>query len=111
MALAVAQRVTEARVYVPPATEGARPGNGGDRVVFEVVSLLAWTGAKLHSATPLVSTSGLTKDERKFLAPIVLGSSVLFYAGIGFAYAVLTPAALKVSLFLFAYSFYVRTGN
>ena len=40
---------------------------------------------------------GLTKDERKFLAPIVLGSSVLFYAGIGFAYAVLTPAALKVS--------------
>jgi hypothetical protein len=24
---------------------------------------------------------GLTKDERKFLGPIVLGSSVLFYAG------------------------------
>ena len=38
---------------------------------------------------------GLTRDERKFLAPIVLGSSVLFYAGIGFAYAILTPAALK----------------
>lgn len=38
---------------------------------------------------------GLTKDERKFLGPIVLGSSVLFYAGIYFAYSVLTPAALK----------------
>ncbi|CAL9074076.1 unnamed protein product [Musa acuminata var. zebrina] len=38
---------------------------------------------------------GLTKDERKFLGPIVLGSSVLFYAGIAFSYAVLTPAALN----------------
>ncbi|XP_072991575.1 sec-independent protein translocase protein TATC, chloroplastic [Typha latifolia] len=38
---------------------------------------------------------GLTRDERKFLGPIVLGSSVLFYAGIAFSYAVLTPAALN----------------
>lgn len=38
---------------------------------------------------------GLTKDERKFLGPIVLGSSVLFYAGIIFSYAVLAPAALN----------------
>ncbi|XP_009418423.2 sec-independent protein translocase protein TATC, chloroplastic [Musa acuminata AAA Group] len=38
---------------------------------------------------------GLTKDERKFLGPIVLGSSVLFYAGIVFSYAILTPAALN----------------
>ncbi|KAK7390909.1 hypothetical protein VNO78_19100 [Psophocarpus tetragonolobus] len=38
---------------------------------------------------------GLTKDERKFLGPIVLGSSVLFYAGITFSYLVLTPAALN----------------
>ncbi|KAJ6839688.1 sec-independent protein translocase protein TATC, chloroplastic [Iris pallida] len=37
---------------------------------------------------------GLTRDERRFLGPIVLGSSVLFYAGIAFSYAVLTPAAL-----------------
>ena len=37
---------------------------------------------------------GLTLNERKFLGPIVLGSSLLFYAGIYFAYAVLTPAAL-----------------
>lgn len=38
---------------------------------------------------------GLTRDERRFLGPIVLGSSVLFYAGITFSYLVLTPAALN----------------
>ncbi|KAF3431956.1 hypothetical protein FNV43_RR26692 [Rhamnella rubrinervis] len=38
---------------------------------------------------------GLTKAERRFLGPIVLGSSVLFYAGITFSYLVLTPAALN----------------
>lgn len=38
---------------------------------------------------------GLTRAERRFLAPIVLGSSVLFYAGIIFSYFVLTPAALN----------------
>ncbi|KAI4297166.1 hypothetical protein L6164_037067 [Bauhinia variegata] len=38
---------------------------------------------------------GLTKAERRFLGPIVLGSSVLFYAGIFFSYEVLTPAALS----------------
>lgn len=37
---------------------------------------------------------GLTMAERRFLGPIVLGSSVLFYAGIAFSYLVLTPAAL-----------------
>ncbi|KAL6007387.1 hypothetical protein ACLOJK_032884 [Asimina triloba] len=38
---------------------------------------------------------GLTRSERRFLGPIVLGSSVLFYTGIFFSYAVLTPAALS----------------
>lgn len=38
---------------------------------------------------------GLTKAERRFLGPIVLGSSVLFYAGIFFSYSVLAPAALS----------------
>lgn len=38
---------------------------------------------------------GLTRSERRFLGPIVLGSSVLFYAGIVFSYLVLTPAALN----------------
>lgn len=38
---------------------------------------------------------GLSVNERKFLAPVVLGSSVLFLAGLGFAYVALIPAALK----------------
>lgn len=38
---------------------------------------------------------GLTRSERRFLGPIVLGSSVLFYTGLGFSYAILTPAALS----------------
>ncbi|XP_059655442.1 sec-independent protein translocase protein TATC, chloroplastic [Cornus florida] len=38
---------------------------------------------------------GLTRAERRFLGPIVLGSSILFYAGIIFSYLVLTPAALN----------------
>lgn len=38
---------------------------------------------------------GLTKAERRFLGPIVFGSSVLFYAGIFFSYSVLAPAALS----------------
>ncbi|XP_073301436.1 sec-independent protein translocase protein TATC, chloroplastic-like [Primulina huaijiensis] len=37
---------------------------------------------------------GLTRAERRFLGPIVLGSSILFYSGIVFSYYVLTPAAL-----------------
>ncbi|MDJ0734388.1 MAG: twin-arginine translocase subunit TatC [Nostocaceae cyanobacterium] len=38
---------------------------------------------------------GLTRRERGFLAPIVLGSSVLFVAGLIFAYFALIPAALN----------------
>ncbi|OVA05078.1 Sec-independent periplasmic protein translocase TatC [Macleaya cordata] len=38
---------------------------------------------------------GLTRSERRFLGPIVLGSSLLFYTGIIFSYSVLTPAALN----------------
>lgn len=38
---------------------------------------------------------GLTRRERKFVGPIVLGSSVLFAAGLAFAYIALIPAALN----------------
>lgn len=38
---------------------------------------------------------GLTRRERGLLAPIVLGSSVLFAGGIAFAYVALIPAALN----------------
>ncbi|MDA0265774.1 MAG: twin-arginine translocase subunit TatC [Cyanobacteria bacterium] len=40
-------------------------------------------------------TPGLTRRERRLIGPIVLGSSVLFFAGLGFAYLALIPAALN----------------
>ncbi|MEM1369181.1 MAG: twin-arginine translocase subunit TatC [Cyanobacteria bacterium P01_H01_bin.15] len=41
---------------------------------------------------------GLTRGERRILGPVVLGSSILFFAGLGFAYIALIPAALKFFL-------------
>jgi len=38
---------------------------------------------------------GLTPRERKLLAPVVFGSSILFFAGLAFAYFLLIPAALN----------------
>lgn len=38
---------------------------------------------------------GLTRNERRLLGPIVLGSSVLFGAGLVFSYVALIPAALN----------------
>ncbi len=38
---------------------------------------------------------GLTRRERRLIGPIVMGSSVLFFAGLGFAYIALIPAALS----------------
>jgi sec-independent protein translocase protein TatC len=38
---------------------------------------------------------GLTRKERRLLGPIVLGSSILFFAGLFFAYWALIPAALN----------------
>ena len=38
---------------------------------------------------------GLTPKERRIVAPIVMGSTVLFIAGLGFAYIALIPAALN----------------
>ena len=43
---------------------------------------------------------GLTKRERRFLGPIVIGSSFLFVGGLAFAYFALIPAALQ---FLISY--------
>lgn len=38
---------------------------------------------------------GLTRRERRLVAPVVLGSSVLFFVGLAFSYIALIPAALK----------------
>ncbi|MBE9028285.1 twin-arginine translocase subunit TatC [filamentous cyanobacterium LEGE 11480] len=40
-------------------------------------------------------TPGLTRKEKRLLGPIVLGSGVLFFAGLAFAYTALIPAALN----------------
>ena len=38
---------------------------------------------------------GLTRREKRLLGPVVLGSSILFFIGLGFAYIALIPAALN----------------
>ncbi|MBD1868567.1 twin-arginine translocase subunit TatC [Oculatella sp. FACHB-28] len=38
---------------------------------------------------------GLTRRERRFIGPIVFGSTILFVAGLAFAYLALIPAALN----------------
>ncbi|MBE9126613.1 MULTISPECIES: twin-arginine translocase subunit TatC [unclassified Coleofasciculus] len=43
---------------------------------------------------------GLTRRERRLLRPVVFGSSILFFVGLGFAYIALIPAALN---FLISY--------
>lgn len=67
---------------------------------FTTVKVSGYCGLLLGSPVILYEIiafvlPGLTSSERRFLGPIVLGSSVLFYAGIFFSYSVLTPAALN----------------
>ncbi|PIA35653.1 hypothetical protein AQUCO_03500182v1 [Aquilegia coerulea] len=67
---------------------------------FTTVKVSGYCGLLLGSPVILYEIiafilPGLTSSERRFLGPIVLGSSVLFYAGIIFSYSVLTPAALN----------------
>ncbi len=38
---------------------------------------------------------GLTRQERRIIGPVVLGSGILFLVGLGFAYIALIPAALN----------------
>jgi sec-independent protein translocase protein TatC len=73
---------------------------GPGEYFFTTVKVAGYTGILLAAPVVLYEIiayvlPGLTKQERKTLGPIVLGSSVLFYVGIYFAYLVLTPAALK----------------
>ena len=73
---------------------------GPGEYFFTTVKVAGYTGILLAAPVVLYEIiayvlPGLTKNERKILGPIVLGSSVLFYIGIYFAYLILTPAALK----------------
>merc|ERR1719401_2184263 len=54
--------------------------------------LLAFPYALFEAA--VYFTPALTRSERGTVGPVVLASSVLFYAGAAFAFAVLSPAAL-----------------
>lgn len=67
---------------------------------FVSLKVAAYSG--LLAASPVVLYQiirfvlpGLTRRERRFLGPIVFGSSFLFAAGIIFAYVALVPAALN----------------
>ncbi len=67
---------------------------------FVSLKVAAYSGMMLSSPFVLYQIAqfvlpGLTRRERRFLAPIILGSSSLFITGLFFAYYVLIPAALK----------------
>ncbi|WP_017655230.1 twin-arginine translocase subunit TatC [Fortiea contorta] len=67
---------------------------------FVSVKVAAYTGLLLSSPFILYQIlqfvlPGLTRRERRLVGPVVLGSSVLFGAGLVFAYSLLIPAALR----------------
>ncbi|NJN04620.1 MAG: twin-arginine translocase subunit TatC [Leptolyngbyaceae cyanobacterium SL_1_1] len=67
---------------------------------FVSIKVAGYSGILLASPIILYQTiqfvlPGLTRRERRLLGPIVLGSSVLFAVGLGFAYIALIPAALN----------------
>jgi sec-independent protein translocase protein TatC len=67
---------------------------------FVSIKVAAYSGLLIASPFVLYQIiafvlPGLTLRERQFLGPIVLGSSVLFFAGLAFAYIALIPAALN----------------
>lgn len=67
---------------------------------FTTIKVSGYSGLLLGSPVILYEIiafvlPGLTRSERKFLGPIVFGSSILFYTGLAFSYGVLAPAALQ----------------
>ena len=67
-----------------------------DTVTF--LSQLFWLTVVFYTFYMIVIRNflpGLTRRERRLLGPTILISSVLFFAGIGFSYWILIPAALN----------------
>jgi Sec-independent protein secretion pathway component TatC len=67
---------------------------------FTTLKVAGYSGLLIAAPTVLYEVAayvvpGLTKAERRFLAPIIFGSSILFYLGLLFSYEILTPAALN----------------
>lgn len=85
----------------PVATKGVRflqlsPGE----FFFTTFKVAGYSGLLLATPTILYQIisyviPGLTSSEKRLLAPVMFGSSLLFFIGILFAYEVLTPAALN----------------
>ncbi|KAK9792506.1 hypothetical protein WJX73_004335 [Symbiochloris irregularis] len=85
----------------PVAAQGVRflqlsPGE----FFFTTMKVAGYAGLLLATPTVLYEiiayiVPALTLSERKLLAPIVFGSSILFYCGLLFSYEILTPAALS----------------
>ncbi|WP_017295234.1 twin-arginine translocase subunit TatC [Geminocystis herdmanii] len=67
---------------------------------FVSIQVAGYTGILLSAPVILYQivqfvTPGLTRKERKTIAPVVFGSSILFFAGLAFSYYLLIPAALN----------------
>ncbi|OKH18490.1 twin-arginine translocase subunit TatC [[Limnothrix rosea] IAM M-220] len=67
---------------------------------FLSFKVAGYTGALLASPFILFQVimfvlPGLTRKEQRLLAPVVLGSGILFFAGLAFSYIALIPAALN----------------
>lgn len=67
---------------------------------FTTIKVSGYAGLLVATPTVLYEViayviPGLTRSERKFLAPLIFGSSILFYVGLLFSYEILTPAALS----------------
>lgn len=67
---------------------------------FVSIKVAAYSGILVSSPFILYQivqfvVPGLTRRERRLLAPIVFGSTILFVAGLAFAYVALIPAALN----------------
>ncbi len=67
---------------------------------FVSIKVAAYSGILVASPVILYQIiafvlPGLTRKERRLLGPIVFGSSILFVAGLAFAYIALIPAALN----------------
>ena len=67
---------------------------------FVSLQVAGYTGILLASPVVIYQivkfvVPGSTRKERRFLAPVVFGSSILFFVGLAFSYYVLIPAALN----------------
>jgi sec-independent protein translocase protein TatC len=67
---------------------------------LETVKIAFYTGIVLTSPILLSQITffiipGLTSGEKKFILPLLLGSTILFFVSLGFSYLCLVPAALQ----------------